>query len=119
MTDDELDRALFALPLAEPPADLHRRILAATAFRPAPAFRVWELWLLGGALAVAGWLTFWMLASPPITGVRLTDAIEAGLRSLGLLSRSTYVWTAIGLSSVWWISKLSFMPVRRVTVYNR
>ncbi len=43
MTDDELDRALFALPLEEPPADLHGRILAATVLRPAPTFRVWEL----------------------------------------------------------------------------
>lgn len=119
MTDDELDRALFALPLEEPPADLHRRILAATAFRPAPTFRVWELWLLAAAVAVAGALTFWVLTSPPIAGMRIGDAIEGGLRSLGLFSRSTYVWTAIGLSSVWWISKLSFMPVRRAPVYNR
>ena len=36
MTDDDLDRALFALPLEEPPADLHGRILAATVLRPAP-----------------------------------------------------------------------------------
>ena len=46
MTDDDLDRALFALPLEEPPADLHRRIMAATVLRPAPEFRQWELWAL-------------------------------------------------------------------------
>ena len=39
MTDDELDRALFALPLEEPPADLRARILAATVCGSAPAFR--------------------------------------------------------------------------------
>jgi hypothetical protein len=119
MTEDELDRALFALPLEEPPADLRRRILAATVFRPAPTFRAWELWLLAGALALAGLLTFWMLGSGPFTGIRLTDAIDAAMRSAGLFSRSTYVWIAIGASSVWWISSLSFMPARRLTVYNR
>jgi len=36
MTDDELDRALFALPLEEPPADMHQRIMSATVLRAAP-----------------------------------------------------------------------------------
>ena len=49
MTDDELDRALFALPLEEPPADMHERIMAATVLRAGPAFRTWELWLLAAA----------------------------------------------------------------------
>jgi hypothetical protein len=119
MTDDELDRALFALPLEEPPADLHGRILAATVLRPAPTFRTWELWLLAGALALAAWFTFWIFTSSPLNGSRLSEEIEAGLRSLGLFQRATYVWTGIGLSSVWWISRLSFMPGRRATVYNR
>ena len=35
MTDDELDRALFALPLEEPPADMHQRIMSATVLRAA------------------------------------------------------------------------------------
>jgi hypothetical protein len=118
MTDDELDRALFALPLEEPPADLHRKIMAATVYRAAPAFRTWELWLLAGALALVGWLTFLMLSSHGAGG-RFEDAFVAGLRALGLFSRSTYIWVAIGVSSVWWISSLSFMPVRRLTVYNR
>ena len=37
-SDDALDRALFALPLEEPPADLRASILTATVYRPAPAF---------------------------------------------------------------------------------
>ncbi len=36
MTDDELDRALFALPLEQPPAAMHQPILAATVLRAAP-----------------------------------------------------------------------------------
>ncbi len=119
MTDDQLDRALFALPLEEPPADLHRRILLATVLRPAPTFRAWELWLLAGALALAGLLTFLIVASGPFTGVRFTDGIESAMRSLGLFSRTTYLWIGVGVSSVWWISSLSFMPLRRLSVYNR
>ena len=40
MTDDELERALAALPLEEPPADLHARILAATVCRRRRPFAV-------------------------------------------------------------------------------
>jgi hypothetical protein len=45
--------------------------------------------------------------------------IVAGARGLGLFSRSTYVWLAVGISSVWWISSLSFMATPRLSVYNR
>ncbi len=59
--DDALDRALAALPLEEPPADLHARIMAATVYAPAPAgvpVPGWERgWLaLFAGLAVCGWL---------------------------------------------------------------
>jgi hypothetical protein len=119
MTDDELDRALFALPLEEPPADLYGSIMAATVWRPAPAFRTWELWLAAAAFALVAWLTAWMLASSPGALDRLGHTLIVTLHGLGLFSRITYVWIGIGLSSVWWISSLSFMPVRRVPVYNR
>jgi hypothetical protein len=119
MTDDELDRALFALPLEEPPPDLHQRIMAATVLRAAPAFRQWELWLLAAAVTVAGAVAFYAFTSTPDPGTHLSDSINAVLRTLGLFSRSTYVWLAIGLSSVWWISSLPFMATPRPTVYNR
>jgi hypothetical protein len=119
MTDDELDRALFALPLEEPPADLHRRIMAATAFRVAPTFRTWELCVLFGAVVLVGGLTAWLFATTPDAGSHLGDAIVAGIRGLGLFHRATYIWLAVGLSSVWWISSLPFMATPRSTVYNR
>jgi len=119
MTDDELDRALFALPLEEPPADMHERIMAATVLRAGPAFRTWELWLLAAAAVLVGWLTMWMFTSAPDAGLRLTDGIVAGMRGLGLFSPATYVWLGIGLTSVWWISSLPFMATPRPTVYNR
>jgi hypothetical protein len=119
MTDDELDRALFALPLEEPPADLHQRIMSATVLRAAPAFRQWELWLLAAGVAVVGALALYVFTSTPDPGTRLADSITAVLRTLGLFSRSTYMWLAIGLSSAWWISSLPFMATPRPTVYNR
>jgi hypothetical protein len=119
MTDDELDRALFALPLEEPPAGMHQRIMAATVYRAAPAFRQWELWLLGFAVALVCLSTLFLFASSPNAGSRLVDVTVPTLRALGLFSRATYVWLAIGLSSVWWISSLPFMATARPTVYNR
>jgi hypothetical protein len=119
MTDDELDRALFALPLEEPPADLHRQIMAATVLRTPPAFRTWELWLLAAAVVLVGWLTVWMFTSAPDVGSRLTDSVTAAMRAMGLFSRATYVWLGIGVTSVWWISSLPFMASPRSTVYNR
>jgi hypothetical protein len=119
MTDDELDRALFALPLEEPPADLHQRIMAATVLRAAPAFRAWELWLLAAVVTLVGGLTIWTFTSSPNAGLNFADAIVSGVRALGLFSRSTYVWLAIGISSVWWISSLPFISTPRPTVYNR
>jgi len=119
MTDDELDRALFALPLEEPPADLHQRILAATTLRPAPIFAEWERLLLAAAVALTAALTVWMFTSTPGSLHRIGDDFVSGMRALGLLNRSTYVWLGIGLSSVWWISSLNFMPTPRRTVYNR
>ena len=119
MTDDELDRALFALPLEEPPADLHRQIMAATVLRVAPTFRAWELAVLAATVVLVGLLTAWIFATTPHAGSRLADSIVAALRALGLFHRATYVWLAVGLSSVWWISSLPFMASPRSTVYNR
>jgi hypothetical protein len=119
MTDDDLDRALFALPLEEPPGDLHQRILAATVLRPAPVFAVWERWLLALAILLTAAVTVWMFGSTPGSLHRLGGEVVSGMRALGLFNRATYVWLAVGVSSVWWISSLNFMPTPSRTVYNR
>jgi hypothetical protein len=117
MTDDELERALFALPLEEAPAGLRDRILAATVYRVpvAPAFRAWELWLLALALVVVGVVTYLLLAGVPDLGNRTHDALHA----LGLFSSRTYAWFAVGVSTVWALSSLPLMSPVRQTVYNR
>ncbi len=119
MTDDELDRALFALPLEEPPADLHEQIMAATVLRPAPTFASWEWVLLVVAISLTIAATTWIFTSSPGSVHRLGYAVVNGLHGLGFYSRATWVWIAIGLSSVWWISSLNFMPKPGPTVYNR
>jgi hypothetical protein len=120
MTDDDLDRALFALPLDEPPAGLRERILAATIYQlPSTApFKTWELWLLGGVIALVAFLTYLVLASVPDLGAR-SDQLLDGARSLGLFKPTTYGWFAVGVSAVWAISSLSLMPAVRQSVYNR
>jgi hypothetical protein len=68
MTDDELDRALVALPLEEQPADQHGRILAATVLRPAPTFRIWELFLLAVGISSVWWISSLpFMATPRLT----------------------------------------------------
>jgi hypothetical protein len=121
MTDDELERALLALPLEEPPTGVRERILAATIYRaPSPVmFRTWELWLLGFAVVLVAALTFVLLASVPDLGDRSHIAIMRGLHALGFFSIRTYAWFAVGAAAVWAISSLTLMPGPRRPVYNR
>ena len=116
--DDDLDRALAALPLEEPPAGLHARIMAATAHRPAPLARSWEVWLVGTLLALAVWLT-WTLISAPHAVERAVTLATAVLDSTSAGSATTLVWLAIGVSSAWWLSQLSIPRTARRDVRVR
>jgi hypothetical protein len=119
MTDDELDRALSALPLEEPPADLRGRILAATVYRAPATFRTWELWLLAFVVVVVAWATYEIFATSPGVAGNISDTLYRFVHSAGLFSVTTYLWLAIGISITWWFSSLPFMLPRRTTVYNR
>jgi hypothetical protein len=115
MDDDALDRALAALPLEEPPASLHARIMAATVYRPRPVVRQWEVWLIATLSAVALWLSWVVLSSPRLVdgfSEKLSRLIETG----GLTSTSTLLWLAIGISAAWWLSQLSVPPRRRIEI---
>ena len=110
--DDALDRALAALPLAEPPAGFHARVMAATVFRPEPAMRNWEVWAVGTLVAIAAWVT-WMLATTPLAGEQLADVVAYAVRTTGeLTSTYTVLWLAVGTSAAWWISQLSVPSTR-------
>ena len=119
MTNDELDRALFALALEELPAGLHDRILAATVYHAPALFRTWELWLLAAAVAIVGFVTFALLTAVPHLGDQLQSAIVSLVHALGLFSVATYAWLAVGASAVWAISSLPLMPRARRAAYDR
>jgi len=106
MDDDDLDRALAALPLDEPPADLQQRILARTVYAPQPAFRGWELWAVGTLIAIATWLC-WLIASTPHVVTRTVTSVGHLLAVSGLDSTTTVLWLAAGVSTTWWLMQLS------------
>jgi hypothetical protein len=119
MTDDELERALFALPLEEPPVELRARILAATIARPRLTFRAWEIWLVGTVLAFMVWLAFLVSTSSPDLGGTISRAITDGIDQVAaLVPVGTLVWTGLGISFVVWISQLS-LPASRREAANR
>jgi hypothetical protein len=109
--DDDLDRAIAALPLAEPPAGFHARVMAATVYRPEPAVRGWEVWVIGTVVAVAAWLS-WLVATTPRAVEEMSNAAVYAVQSAGLTSTYTVLWLAVGVSAAWWISQLSVPSTR-------
>jgi hypothetical protein len=100
---DALERALFALPLEEAPAGLRASILMATAYRPAPAFSVWELALLG-ALGACG---IWLLVLLALGGGSLffqTLSTIGSVASRALSNAATLAWLAAGGATALWLS---------------
>lgn len=102
-SDEALDRALFALPLEEPPSDLRSAILTATVYRPAPAFGVWEIAALG---ALAGVL-LWLIVSLAMGGGApfLQSAATVGSAVLhGLSNVAVLTWLAAGVATAFWLT---------------
>lgn len=103
-SDDELDRALFALELEEPPATLRGRILARTIYRAPVPVKPWEIWTIGAIAALAVWLIVLLLQGAP--------AFDRASATLGeAFSTFTRIdvlfWTALGASAAFWISQLN------------
>ncbi len=108
---DELDRALLALPLEEPPVGLRASILAATIYQPAFPFKVWEVYLLGALLALIAWFTLLIVADGPEDFMRTLAMISQALRS-ALSSPGALLWMSLGGSAAIWISFLNLGPLR-------
>jgi predicted aminopeptidase len=106
---DELDRALFALPLEEPPADLRRSILAATVYAPpeTPLLRTWEAVFVGAVLALAAWLVLAAVADAHAV-THLADGAAAIVR--GISAPATLAWLGAGLSTALWLSLVNLTP---------
>ena len=110
--DDDLDRAIAALPLAEPPAGFHARVMAATVYRTQPAVGGWEVWLIGTLVAVAVWLS-WLVATTPHATERFAGAAVYAVQTTAAFSTTyTFLWLAIGVSAALWISQLSVPATR-------
>jgi hypothetical protein len=92
---DDLDRALFALPLATPPAGMREAILRATIFAQAPsvAFRTWEVAILGTLLAVGVWLSLFLLGDPERAAF---VSAQISFLTATLAAPATLVWLAAG-----------------------
>jgi len=101
--DDALDRALFALPLEEPPADLRASILTATIYRPGPVFSMRELVTLSAVCAVVVWLVVAVIAGGGSLLLHSLQAIGAG--TMHALSNTTLLlWVAAGGATAIWLS---------------
>ena len=102
--DDALDRALFALPLEEPPVDLRASILRATILRPAPIFKPWEVAALGAVAAIAVWLIALIVMGG---GTLFVDSVQTiwtlTVRALSH-NTATIAWIAAGGAAAIWLS---------------
>lgn len=106
--DDELERALFALDLEEPPADLRQSILAATIYHvPVSAsVRPWEAWLYGGLCAALVWLLIAVVRGTAAPAIAL--ATSYGEQFVAFFSQPTVLfWIAIGGAATFWISQMN------------
>lgn len=104
--DDALDRALFALPLEEPPVDLRASILNATIYRPTPIFKPWEIMSLGAIAAVVVWLVVMIALGGNTLFVYTAQSIATVLArgSANLLNPTTLTWVAAGGATAIWLS---------------
>ena len=104
--DDALDRALFALPLEEPPVDLRAAILNATIYRPAPIFKPWEIMTFGAIAAVVVWLVVLIALGGNSLFVYTAQEIAAMLErgTTTLATPTTLGWIAAGGATSIWLS---------------
>lgn len=105
-SDEELERALFALDLEDPPADLRHSILAATIYHVpvTAAVRPWELWLYGGLCAALVWLLVAVLRGTPVD----STAMFYGEQLVAFFSHpATLFWIAVGAAASAWISQMN------------
>ena len=109
---DELDRALFALPLEPAPAGLREAILRATIGSPARAafgrtlpLGTWEIVGVGILLAVAAWLVIILVADRALAAALTVNAVQlADALVRELAEPTTMLWLAAGGAVVAWFT---------------
>ena len=100
---DALERAIFSLPLEEPPAGLRASILLATAYRPRPVFSVVELAVLGALGAIGIWLFVLLALGGGTLFVHTVETIGIFV-SRSLSNIATLGWLAAGGATALWLS---------------
>ena len=108
-SDEELERALFALDLEEPPGDLRASILAATIYRQPVHVKPWEIWSLAGLCAVLVWLVVLAVHGTNLPAFATVDSHVGDLFS-ALAKPQMLFWLAAGAGMVLWISQLNLTP---------
>jgi hypothetical protein len=117
-SDEELDRALFALELEEPPADLRASILAATIYRAPFAVKPWEVWGAGVLCALLTWLL--VLVAGGGAGATVSAFSRYVNEGLALFVQpQTLFWIAIGGAAALWISQLNLIAMPEALRANR
>ncbi len=112
-SENDLERALFNLPLEETPAGMRASILARTVYHrhALPAVKPWEAWLIGGCLAAIAWLVVLVLREGPAPIIAALDTIGAAI--LYVVSQpSAVLWIAVGGAASVWLSHLT-PPIAR------
>jgi hypothetical protein len=109
---DDLDRALFALPLEEPPAGLRASILHSTVFASqaaqAPLGRL-ETTVIGVVLALATWLAILLVTDRALAG-SLETLLAASFAAL--TETQTVFWLGLGAAVAAWLSLAGSLPLR-------
>jgi hypothetical protein len=103
--DDDLDRALLALPLEPLPEGLRTSILAAVSMVPRPMLTRWETAGIGVILALATWLSLLLVNGGVSAGPWLSSS--AALLGRFVTSPTTLVWVAAGMAAALCLSLVS------------
>jgi hypothetical protein len=102
-SDDELDRALFALPLEEPPESLRASILTATIYRPAPAFAPWEIAGIAAVAAIGLWCAFLIALGGGTLFVHSLGTIGESFTH-AFSSVANLAWIGAGIATAAWLT---------------
>lgn len=109
--DAALERALESLPLEDTPADLHSRIIAAVAQRPEPAFRPWELWVVGIAFAICTWLILAIVGAPSEALRIATQHVASAI--VMIVTPPAVYWLLLGVVAAFALPRLTSLQLPR------
>ena len=102
-SDDALDRALFALPLEEPPEGMRASILTATVYRPVPAFAPWEIAAIGAVAAVGIWFAILIAMGGGTLFAHTLDTIGQSFTH-AFSNMGNLAWTGAGIATAVWLT---------------